>query len=270
MASAARPGYEAVVNRCNLPVLVYQDDGAGPFISGCLLRACREAHGAAEFVSAEQLLASDDWHTRAAALAIPGGADRPYARKLDGRGNASIRRYIEQGGRLLGVCAGAYYCCRRIDFTGADFAVKAPRELGLYPGTAIGSLSELAARYRLDDLDCSAVTKITYKHDEADVFYWGGCRFAADDDLDEIDVLARYADLPDGNDVAAIRTRIGDGIVVLTGIHAEVRGVDFDRERFHYPNGNAPRFAEQAAKLQSAEATRAALWSHLFRALEIA
>ena len=71
---------------------------------------------------------------------MPGGADLPYCKKLNGIGNEKIRKFIEDGGFYIGICAGAYYACKRINFKGKDYDVSGDRELGLFEGTAEGSL----------------------------------------------------------------------------------------------------------------------------------
>ena len=247
------------VSNSAAPILVYDDSGADPFCVACLLRALRETHGPAETIDAATLLAGN-WQDRCAAIAFPGGADRPYADKLDGRGNALIRAYVAGGGRYLGVCAGAYYACRRIDFAGGDFAVRAERELGLFPGTAVGSLRELAAPYRLRDLRCAAAVEVG----GASVLYWGGCRFDAD--APPFEVLARYAALPPGQDVAAVRVPVGDGLAVLVGVHAEVRGEDFDRERRGYNDSDGA--TATVASLVAAETKRRRLFARLVAELD--
>src|SRR5688572_6298972 len=97
-------------------IAVYHDQGSGEFSRACLSSALGAAF-AGKFpvrrIRAAEIRASDAWHAHTALLAFPGGADAPYAALLDGPGNASIRRYVEGGGALLGVCAGAYYLCNR-------------------------------------------------------------------------------------------------------------------------------------------------------------
>ena len=249
--------------------LLYDDAGADPFVTGCLGRELARTVGPVRRVKAGDLTAGDGWHAAARLLAIPGGADRPYAAALDGAGNASVRRFVEHGGRVLGVCAGAYYACRRIDFVGGDFAVRSPRELAFFPGTAAGSVAELAEPYRVNDLRCSAVVEVRHRGGMAGALYWGGCRFRPDADAGGFDVVATYAALPAGDDAAAIRVRVGDGAVVLVGVHAEVTGDDFDADRRHYPGGDGDRWARQADALRNGEAGRRALWETLVAALEV-
>src|SRR5256885_1741954 len=97
-------------------IAVYHDQGTGELSRACLMSALAGAFaGRARVrrVRGAELCASDAWHATTALLAIPGGAASPYAARLNGPGNASIRRYLERGGALLGMCAGAYYVCNR-------------------------------------------------------------------------------------------------------------------------------------------------------------
>jgi glutamine amidotransferase-like uncharacterized protein len=49
-------------------------------------------------------------------LAIGGGYDLGYIRALKTDGLHNIKTYVERGGSYLGICAGAYLVCRRIEF----------------------------------------------------------------------------------------------------------------------------------------------------------
>lgn len=247
-------------------IYVYVDDGADPFCAACLMRALHDVHGHAEMIDAPDLLAGG-WEQTCDALAFPGGADRPYAEKLDGRGNQLIRDYVEDGGRFLGVCAGAYYACRRIDFLGEDLSLKKDRELGFFPGTAVGSLGELAAPYRVHDLRCAAAVELGTPLGPATVLYWGGCRFQPDPNPLAAEVLARYTALPPGRDIAAVRTHVGRGRAVLVGVHAEIRGEDFDRHRHEYPDPDARHVRETVAALYEGDADRSQFFSELVQAL---
>src|ERR1700722_9520522 len=59
-------------------------------------------------ISPKQIIESS-WENETTLLVIPGGADLPYTRSLNGDGNKKIRSYVEQGGTFLGICAGSYY-----------------------------------------------------------------------------------------------------------------------------------------------------------------
>ncbi|KAK9825704.1 hypothetical protein WJX81_008129 [Elliptochloris bilobata] len=98
--------------------MVYAGDGAGSrsVLSAVeSLRAALPLDAQVEAFREEDLL-SGDWADDCALLVMPGGADLPFCRRLNGAGNALIRGYVERGGSYLGLCAGAYYACRRVEF----------------------------------------------------------------------------------------------------------------------------------------------------------
>lgn len=53
-----------------------------------------------------KMLREEPWEEATALLAFPGGRDLPYMQELGGAGNARIKRWVEAGGRYLGICAG--------------------------------------------------------------------------------------------------------------------------------------------------------------------
>lgn len=88
---------------------------------------------------AASTLASEPWEGATSLLVFPGGRDLPYCSKLAGKANARIKRWIEQGGKYLGICAGAYYGSQRVEFKlGTPLEVQGPRELDLFPGLCKG------------------------------------------------------------------------------------------------------------------------------------
>lgn len=92
-------------------------------------------------LTTDQLL-QGEWTNRCRMLVMPGGADVPYCKHLDGRGNILISNFVlKQGGTYLGLCAGAYYGCSRVQFElGSEIEVVGDRELAFYPGIASGSI----------------------------------------------------------------------------------------------------------------------------------
>ncbi|HKU37037.1 MAG TPA: BPL-N domain-containing protein, partial [Polyangiales bacterium] len=210
---------------------IYHDAGSGEFSRAALLAALAQ-HMPVRRIYATELVASDAWHASTALLAFPGGADRPYCKALNGPGNASVLRYVERGGKVLGVCAGAYYISRRIVFeSGSAGAIEEPRELALFEGTARGSLHDLAAPYSLDHLRCAALAALRTPTGDRSyhALYWGGPEFVPDPGAQYEPLL--FYDTPSApSRVAALRTSIGQGRAVLCGVHAEVTGDQFPIE----------------------------------------
>ena len=72
----------------------------------------------------------DSWEEKAAFFILPGGADIPYTKELNGRGNQKIKNYVANGGAFLGICAGSYYAGSFVDFAkNTALEVQGKREL---------------------------------------------------------------------------------------------------------------------------------------------
>ncbi|MFW5653125.1 MAG: BPL-N domain-containing protein [Planctomycetota bacterium] len=154
-------------------ILVYADEGAGAMSTRSLVNALEHALDP-ERIRVRRVVARDivpaheiedpPWMRTAVAIAFPGGADRPWVGQLAGRGNHAIRTFVERGGTYLGICAGAYYACRRftfeLDHPDPAWRITAVRELDLFRGTAHGSLRELAMPYLLDVLECTTTVPL--------------------------------------------------------------------------------------------------------------
>lgn len=190
-------------------IVIYQDEGVGEFGLKCLEHFFRDDDvwlATAEAVIDGRVLGMAD------IFVMPGGADLPYCKKLNGAGNDNIRAYVEEGGTYLGICAGAYYACRTIEFhKGRPDEICGSRELALVDATAIGSLPELAPYYD-NTLHSAQVIDLSLTNGtKTPVFYYGGCTFDLDDDAD---IIAAY---PDGRP-AIIRK----GNIILSGVHIEM------------------------------------------------
>ena len=81
----------------------------------------------------------DDALEKVSTLIMPGGRDRPYHAHLQGIPNQKIRSFVENGGCYFGICAGAYYGCKKVEFDlGYPLEVSEDRELSFFNGSAIG------------------------------------------------------------------------------------------------------------------------------------
>eukprot|EP00878_Enallax_costatus_P006658 GHUV01006977.1.p1 GENE.GHUV01006977.1~~GHUV01006977.1.p1 ORF type:complete len:456 (+),score=139.45 GHUV01006977.1:2006-3373(+) len=126
-------------------VFVYRGEGAGwrSVRSTCesLQRLLPKRYTVSTLSAAELLDGS--WASSAALLVMPGGADLPYCKHLNGKGNKLIKEYVRSGGSYLGLCAGAYYACSRVEFEpGSQLQVVGDRELAFFPGVARGAAYE--------------------------------------------------------------------------------------------------------------------------------
>lgn len=181
------------------------------------------------------MILKEPWTASCAALVIPGGADLPYCRTLNGAGNRRIRQYVEQGGKYIGFCAGGYFAAKRCEFEvgNKQLEVVGDRELAFYPGIARGCAfkgfvyhSEKGARaaelaVNKDLLTSGAVPNVVKS------YYNGGCAFvdAAKYADQGVYVLAEYTeelDIDAGEGKAAVvYCEIDKGAALLTGPHPE-------------------------------------------------
>jgi len=158
------------------------------------------------------------WAQDAVLLVMPGGADLPYVKNLNGLGNAIIKQYVIDGGAFLGICAGAYYATSYVAFDQhGPLEVVGDRELAFFKGNSIGPVlapydyqsnsGSRAATIHVDLPDLS----------EAIVFYNGGCFFEAADRYAHTQIIGTYENgLP-----AIILIPYGQGKVLLSGVHFE-------------------------------------------------
>lgn len=206
-------------------VLVYGGDGTSTEslhqVLSCL-RAVLSPFYAVSIVSKDQIL-DEPWPDVTSLLVIPGGADLPYCRDLNGKGNARISRYVRQGGRFMGLCAGAYYGCASIIFEeNTPIEVSGPRELAFLQVLARGCVFK---GFEYGTNKGARAAKVSTDIGQFTTFYNGGCLF--DGDESQMEVLARYSDPIDcaysGHDLppAVVRKKFGSGWVVLSGVHLE-------------------------------------------------
>ena len=66
-------------------------------------------------IGANEVIAGK-WIAEGAIFVMPGGVALHYAQKLNGAGNQMIKTFVNQGGTYLGICAGAYYASKEVEF----------------------------------------------------------------------------------------------------------------------------------------------------------
>lgn len=202
-------------------IVIYQDEGVGKFGLKCLQKFFK---GHDVWLANAEAIIDGRVFGLADLFVMPGGADLPYCKKLNGTGNANIRNYVEEGGTYLGICAGAYYACRAIEFhKGRSDEICGARELAFTSAIAYGSLPELAPYYDLTLTSATAADIILSDGSIVPAFYHGGPSFRTSGSEELIH--ARYAGIT-GNPPAVIEQEFGEGHVILTGVHLEVSAED--------------------------------------------
>lgn len=213
-------------------VLVYSGPGTtAESVKHCLesLRYHLSPYNAVTSIS-ETALRNDPWIYKTSLLVLPGGADLPFCRELNGAGNQKISQYVKKGGKFIGFCAGGYYSSSRVEFEVGDpkMEVSGSRELGFFPGTAKGCAykgfvyeSHQGARATRLAINSQALPKCPT---ETFNYYNGGCVFLNASKYDNVEVLALYTeplDIDDDDKAAVIYCKFGKGSALLTGSHPE-------------------------------------------------
>jgi len=206
------------VKRAN--VLVYNDEGVDRTCLQWVSIFFKKRGNKVKDVNADFLISDTKWITQYDKIVIPGGADCPYHEKLKGIGCDNIRKFVENGGTYIGICAGGYFGSKKVEFAlGTDLEVNEYRELAFFPGIARGPMLK---PYVYDSEEGASAAKIRSSIDGS-VFYSyhnGGSTFVLDRiSKDGIEVLAEYAD--ENNTPAVIRCKYGKGQAILSGIHFE-------------------------------------------------
>ncbi|ETF37674.1 BPL-N domain-containing protein [Chlamydia pecorum] len=207
-------------------ILVYSDTGVSPYYLRHTLRFLKE--GLASLGIEQEILRVDSqfilydpvWEETTSLLIFPGGADRPYHKKLHGLGTARISEYVRHGGRYLGICAGAYFGAKELYFEEPDGNVlSGVRDLGFFPGMAKGPAYGNLFSYTCP-IGVRASKQIFSEFGDGWALFNGGCFFMAPETHPEIYIEARYSDI-EGQPASIISRRFGKGLAVLSGPHIE-------------------------------------------------
>ncbi|KAJ3165354.1 biotin holocarboxylase synthetase [Geranomyces variabilis] len=193
-------------------------------------------------------LSTDTWQASTACIVIPGGRDEPYVAHLQPEATSRIAAYVRSGGSYLGICAGAYFACKSVEFeVGREgYAVLGAREMKFFPGTARGSVAPGFVYGAEDGAAAMPVYTASSGQPPVHLYVNGGPWFDAtttttttadadnendNDNSDEsaarvVETLAWYDDT--GNDTglpcgrpAIVDCKVGAGRAVLSGPHFE-------------------------------------------------
>jgi biotin--protein ligase len=186
-------------------------------------------------------------------LVIPGGQDVYYHKALSPKHTLLIKKFVEQGGRYLGICAGGYFGAHAIEFEkGHPYEVIANRDLQFFPKKAVGSALGLG-KYRPDGFYGADIATIITKDQVLDIFFLGGCYFEKTDDPN-VEVIAKYEH---GED-AVVKCQVSKGVALLSGVHFEYSADDLKKHFEHlYKELKEPFIAFACAKIEQLKRSEA-------------
>ncbi|GAA5983055.1 hypothetical protein JCM11641_004710 [Rhodosporidiobolus odoratus] len=221
---------------CTLQVLVYNGSGVSASSRDNSLRVLRSFLSTSYDIQlvSPKTLRDEPWTRSCALLVFPGGRDLPYLFDLGGKANDRIREWVQQGGRYLGICAGAYYACNSIEFeVGTPLEVTGDRELRFFPGVCRGTVfpgfqydSDNGAREVQLAVNRGAWRDHWQQSPETcEVWYNGGGAFfppsaPSTSSSTTYQVLATYSHV-EGTAAAGVGCIVKSGKAVLWGTHPE-------------------------------------------------
>lgn len=209
-------------------ILIYVDQGVDGAALKHLVRSLKQEGHSVGRIDAQGLIATD-WEKSAQLLIVPGGRDSFYHNSLKGRGTQKIRSFVAQGGSYLGICAGGYFGCDRIEFEkGEALEVCGERTLKFFPGVAKGPAYG-NNRYSYESSKGAEAACISWADGTTHVYFNGGCYFEPEGACSDFQVLSRYLDLP-GTPPAILKMQHGRGRVILSGVHFEYQASLFPAE----------------------------------------
>jgi len=204
---------------------IYVYNGSGTSASSLIQTLHALKHYATPYQKVKTInhvqIAKGIWKNDAILFVMPGGADIPYCKYLKGSANQEIKSFVEEGGTYLGICAGAYYGCKKIKFAeNTPLEVIGNRELAFFPGLSVGPY--LAPYDYKSKIGARAAHLKQEGLPNAIVYYNGGGYFVNPEKYKNVKVLSRYffLDRPD-SEAAIIEINVGRGKVILSGPHFE-------------------------------------------------
>lgn len=238
-----------------MKILVYADNGVSSFSLKETLNTFKELFPQVATITYQQLM-DNAWEKETNLFIIPGGRDIPYDRKLKGKGTAKIRKFVEEGGSFLGICAGAYFASKEVIFEkDTPLEVHETRDLKFFPGSAIGTLY-LPKTFAYDSEKGAHASEISHGEESLYVYYNGGCTFYQAEMFPTVTILSRYQD--SDNQPAIIHCKVGKGNALLSGVHFEVNPHHIKKEG---------RNMEMMQKLEASNKKRIALITSLLNYL---
>jgi len=165
-------------------------------------------------------LQKNNWIKSTGLLIIPGGRSLPFYKKLGTAGNQNIKKFVEQGGCYLGLCAGAYYACQETIFAkGLPLELILPGELNFFKGRAIGPVfADKQFAYHSEN-GARTVEVICHDQQIYSVYFNGGCYFENAEQFKNSEILAGYVS---NKKPAIIACAYGKGRAILSGVHPEL------------------------------------------------
>jgi glutamine amidotransferase-like uncharacterized protein len=170
-----------------------------------------------QYISASTIN-KQSWETWYDAIYFPGGYSADYKSAITTTGMNKIRSFVNNGGRYIGICAGAFFACDKVDWEGRvyDYPLK------LFLGRGYGAIDQIIpwSGYTMTTVNINKNNPINqYEPATETILYYGGPAFYPNQGQ-QMNVIATWQAY--NNDPAIINFNYGNGRVLLVGPHPEI------------------------------------------------
>lgn len=209
----------------------------------------------------------------AQAIVMPDGVSSHFQEALGVAGNQRIQRFVEDGGRYFGLCAGAYHASRIIDWhfnKQRMFFDHSKDKLGpnLFNGVARGALRDFITDQTPPETVPGyfigapklILARAFKQHHSPYVVYNGGPEFIPDGHIDDYEVWAQYQKANGQQTPAIVHFSYGLGSVTLMSPHLELSAKDFKATYTTQDPNQRHQIDTMAEKLVETETSRKQLW----------
>lgn len=138
----------------------------------------------------------------------PGGWPEKYVFNLGKKGYDKIRKFVKEGGRYIGICAGAYLASKRFEIDEGNF-----NGLGLINSTAKMEIRKVLPG-RMREINIITKNSSHIYPNKIKIWYMNGPVFKPNK---RIKVIATF----ENNNTAIISSKYGKGSVILFSPHPE-------------------------------------------------
>jgi glutamine amidotransferase-like uncharacterized protein len=216
------------------------------------------------------------------ALFLPGARNsQDYRNKLNTADHNRLRAYVEQGGLLVGICAGAYFLTNSIYYLNAegDEPAGSHDNLSLLPYISMGDIRRLLAPAKSGyhqgwkkaapvTLKFSELAQMPLQNGRLSCFYMAGPMFQPLRTATQPQALAYYKHtLLRDDPLAIVRNALGQGQVLAIGPHIEVMSHQLRNEALlHGHDHDGGRYRRALAhKLAADDDPRLRCFHHLLQ-----
>lgn len=198
-------------------------------------------------------------------IVMGGGRCSEWDKIISKRARDALYSFIEAGAKYVGICAGAYWCCRRLTYHDCGTILKRERESPVFfDGEAIGPL------YPVEEIENIHTVGLKWSDDGSlcNSIVINGGYFTASSGPSKhssFEVLATYVDSPEESSVAIVRTQVNKGTATLCFPHLEYDSVFISGiVRSISPVCKTEKWTNMAQEMSDGDEVRERLFMSLF------